>query len=72
MNKLKAIKQYLLENLNKGFIKASQALYALPTLFIRKPNSNLCFYIDFCKLNLLLRKDRYPLPLINKTLAYIS
>lgn len=71
-DELKAIKQYLLENLDKGFIEASQAPYALPTLFVKKPNSSLRFCVDFCKLNLLSRKDRYPLPLINKTLARIS
>ncbi len=72
MDKLKAIKQYLLDNLDKGFIKSSQALYASPTLFVKKPNSSLRFCVDFRKLNLLSRKDRYPLPLIDETLARIS
>ena len=71
-DKLKAIKQYLLENLDKGFIKPSQAPYASPTLFVKKPNSSLRFYVNFRKLNLLSRKDRYLLPLINETLARIS
>jgi hypothetical protein len=72
MDELKAIKQYLLENLDKGFIEASQAPYTSLTLFVKKPNGNLRFCVDFCKLNLLSCKDRYPLPLIDKTLARIN
>jgi hypothetical protein len=71
-DEFKTIKQYLLKNLNKDFIKTSQVPYTSSILFIKKPNSNLHFYIDFRKLNLLSHKDRYPLPLIDKTLARIS
>jgi transposase InsO family protein len=69
---LKAIKQYLLDNLDKGFIESSQAPFASPTLFVKKPNGSLRFCVDYRKLNLLSRKDRYPLPLIDETLARIS
>jgi hypothetical protein len=66
---LKTVKKYLINNLNKGFIKASQALYAAPMLFVKKPDRSLRFCIDFQKLNQITYKDRYLLPLINKTLA---
>jgi hypothetical protein len=69
---LQAVKQYLLDNLNKGFIAPSQAPYASPVLFVRKPNGGLRFCIDYRKLNAITRKDRYPLPLIDETLARIS
>jgi hypothetical protein len=62
----------LLDNLSKGFIVLSQAPYALPVLFVRKLNSSLRFYIDYWKLNVITRKDRYPLLLIDETLACIS
>ena len=68
---LEVVKKYLVENLNKGFIKLSQALFAAPVLFVKKPDRSLRFYIDYRKLNLLTKKDRYLLPLINKTLARI-
>ena len=45
--KLQAVKQYLLDNLNKGFITPSQALYASLVLFVKKPNSSLQFCIDY-------------------------
>lgn len=69
---LKATKQYLLDNLDKGFIEASQAPFASPILFVKKSSGGLRFCIDFRKLNAITRKDRYPLPLIDETLARIS
>jgi hypothetical protein len=44
---LKTVKEYLINNLDKGFIKASQALYIASVLFIKKPDKSLQFYIDF-------------------------
>ena len=69
---LKLTKQYLLDNLDKGFIVPSQAPYASPVLFVKKPNGGLRFCIDFRKLNNLSKKDRYPLPLIDETLARLN
>ena len=69
---LKALRKYLTENLAKGFIEPSQAPYASPVLFVKKPNRSLRFYIDFRKFNNLTRKDRYLLSLIDETFARIS
>jgi hypothetical protein len=38
---LKTVKTYVINNLNKGFIKASQALYTAPVLFVKKPDKSL-------------------------------
>ncbi len=62
----------MIKNLDKGFVNTSQAPFVSPILFVKKPDSSLRFYIDFCKLNNLTRKDRYPLPLIDKTLARLA
>jgi hypothetical protein len=67
--KLETVKEYLINNLDKGFIEASQALYTAPVLFVKKPDRSLRFCIDFWKLNQITCKDRYLLPLINETLA---
>jgi hypothetical protein len=69
---LVVLKKYLLENLDKGFIEPSQAPYSSPVLFVKKPNGSLRFCIDFRKLNAITRKDRYPLPLIDETLARLT
>ena len=61
-----------MDNLVKGFIEPSQAPFASPILFTKKPNGGLRFCIDYRKLNNITRKDRYPLPLLDKTLARIN
>jgi hypothetical protein len=71
-DELRATKQYLLENLDKGFIVPSQAPYAPPILFVKKANGGLRFCIDYRKLNALTKKDRYPFPLMDETLARID
>ena len=51
IKKLETVKQYLLDNLYKRFIKSSQSLFTALVLFIKKSNRSLQFYIDFQKLN---------------------
>src|ERR1035438_3245233 len=41
-------------------------------LFIKKQDRTLRFCIDYRKLNQLIKKDRSPLPLIDKTLARLN
>lgn len=72
LEELEITKKYLEENLDKGFIEPSQAPFAAPVLFVKKPAGGLRFCIDFRKLNLLTRKDQYPLPLIDETLARLA
>lgn len=66
------VKRYLEENLKKGWIVASQAPFASPTLFVQKPDGSLRFCVDYRKLNSITLKDRYPLPLIDETLDRIN
>ena len=54
---LAAIKEYLLENLHKGFIVPSNTPFASLVLFVSKPNGGLCFYVDYRKLNSITKKD---------------
>ena len=54
---LEVVKKYLVKNLDKGFIKSSQALFMALVLFTKKPDRSLYFYINFRKLNLLTKKD---------------
>ena len=41
-------------------------------LFVKKPGRGLRFYVDYRALNAIIRKDRFPLPLIQETLGVIS
>jgi hypothetical protein len=54
---LLATKQYIIENLGKGFIDHSQAPFASLILFVKKANSSLRFCIDYKKLNAITCKD---------------
>jgi transposase InsO family protein len=69
---LQATKEYLLENLKKGFIVNSNSPFASPVLFVKKAGSNkLRFCIDFRKLNSLTRNDPYPIPRIDELLSRV-
>ena len=72
MAELTSIRDYLTDNLAKGFIVPSKAPFASPVLFVRKSDGSLRFCVDYRKLNALSKKNRYPLPLINETLARLS
>ena len=67
-DKLQVLKKYLEENLSKGFIWASFSPAAAPVLFFKKPGGGLWFYVDYRGLNAPTVKNKYPLPLIRKTL----
>ena len=72
IEELEAIKKYLFKNLNKGFIILENAPFIAPILFARKSDGGLRFCVDYRKLNAITKKDRYPLPLIDETLARLS
>jgi len=69
---LAAMKKYITENLQKGFLQASSALFAAPVLFARKGDGSLRFCIDYRRLNLITKKDRYLLPLLKETFSRLS
>ena len=51
------LKEYLYNNLDKGFIKYSLAPFTSLILFIKKPLGALWFYINYYKLNKITKKD---------------
>lgn len=71
-NELLLIKKYLQEHLNKKFIESNIALYASPILFVKKPEDELRFCVDYRKLNAITKKNRYPISLIAETIARLS
>ncbi len=66
---LDAVKRYLDFHLAKGFIQANLAFYTLPVLFVKKSGGRIRFCVDYRRLNTITKKDRYPIPLIEETLA---
>jgi hypothetical protein len=63
---LKALRQYLDENLAKGFIRKSESRAAYPILFVPKKDGTLRLCVDYRKLNDITIKNRYPLPNIEE------
>ncbi len=69
--KLLKVKKYLNENLSNKFITFSQTLYFLLILFALKANENLWFCINYQKLNVIFKRNRYSLLLIDEIINKI-
>jgi hypothetical protein len=67
-NELIALKEWLKENLRKGFSRSSSSSAVSPVLFVKKADGGLRFYVDYRELNNISVKDRYSLPLIKEFL----
>jgi len=69
--KLLKVKKYLNENLSKRFITSSQTLYSFPVLFALKANEDLRFCVNYRKLNVISKRNRYSLSLIDEIIGKI-
>ena len=69
--KFEQIKKYLNEHLKKKFIVFNYALFASFVLFIEKSNDKLKFCVNYKKLNVIIKKNRYFISLIDEVLARI-
>jgi hypothetical protein len=67
-SELSAIHEFLDEHLSIGFIRPTKSPYRAPVLFIKKKDSSLRLCVDFCSLNAITQKDKYPLLLITDLL----
>jgi hypothetical protein len=62
---LAELKKQLQELLDKGFIRPSTSPWGFPTLFVKKKDESLRLCIDYCPLNVVTIKNKYPLPRID-------
>ncbi len=69
--KLLKVKKYLNENLLKKFIILSQTFYFFLVLFILKANEDLQFCMNYWKLNVIFKRNRYSLLLIDEIIDKI-
>jgi len=69
--KLQKIKKYLNENLSKSFITSSKISYFSLVLFALKINDDLRFCVDYQKLNVIIKRNRYSLLLIDEMIDKI-
>ncbi|MBW0574226.1 hypothetical protein O181_113941 [Austropuccinia psidii MF-1] len=60
------LRAYISENVEKGFIRPSSSSTGAPVLFVKNKDGGLCFCVDYRKLNAVTRKNKYPVPPMNK------
>ena len=65
---LAAMKTYVKEYLENGFIRPSKSPATAPVMFIKRPDGKLRLVVDYRGLNKINVKNRYPLPLIPEML----
>ena len=70
-HKFEQVKKYLNEHIKKEFVVSSYALFASFVLFIKKLNEKLRFCVEYRKLNVIIKKNRYFISLINEVLIRI-
>ena len=69
---LEALREFLEENLAKGFIRESKSPAGAPILFTPKKDGGLRMCVDYRGLNAITVKNRYPLPLISKIIDRVT
>ncbi|MBW0498392.1 hypothetical protein O181_038107 [Austropuccinia psidii MF-1] len=62
------LRDYISEKLETGFIHPSSSSTGEPALFVKKKDGGLCLRVDYCKLNAVTRKKKYPVPPMNQLL----
>jgi len=62
---------FLEENLRTGQIRPSKSPMAAPVFFIKKKDGSLRLVQDYCALNAVTVKNKYPLPLISELVSQL-
>jgi len=68
----KELDTFLKENLESGWIRPSKSLMATPVFFVKKKDRKLRLVQDYCALNAMTVKNKYPLPLIPELIAKLG
>ena len=71
ISKLIKTKKYLKKNFKKKFINFNIAFYVSSILFAAKFNESFRFCVDYRKLNVIIKKNRYSISFIEETLVRI-
>jgi hypothetical protein len=71
-NRLRALREYLETNLERGWIRESTSLAGAPIHFMQKKDGSLRLCVDYRGLNTIMVKDRMPLPLIGEALDQLA
>ena len=69
--KFEQVKKYLNEHLKKKFIIFNYILFVSPVLFVEKSNNELRFCVNYKKLNVIIKRNRYFISLVDEILIRI-
>jgi hypothetical protein len=58
---LAEMKKQLEEWMDKGFIRPSSSPWGCPAIFVKKKDGTLWMCMDYCPLNVVTVKNKYPL-----------
>jgi hypothetical protein len=64
-NQLAELKEQLQELLDKGYIRPSASPWGAPVIFVSKKDGTQRMCVDYCSLNEVTIKNKYPLPRID-------
>ena len=62
---LNKLKLQLQELIDINYVRPSVSPWGAPILFVKNKDGTLCLCIDYCQLNKMTIKNRYPLPCID-------
>jgi len=78
-DQLLVLKEWIDEQLRKGFIRRSDSSFASPVFFVTDGNSpgkkrpkQLRLVIDYRALNAIVEQDQYPVPLAREIISFVS
>ena len=71
LEEFNVLKEYVINNLGLRFIEPSQTEYGSPIFFVKKLSGGLWFYINYRKINEIMKCNRYPFFLIDETIARV-
>ncbi len=66
------LKEYIKENLEKGFIRPSESPAGYPVLFQKKKDGSLRLCVDYKKLNDVTIRNSYPIPMISDIIEKVK
>ena len=69
--KLETLNKYLKKNLFKEFINFNKILFVSSILFVVKSNDQLKLYVNYRKLNVIIKRNEYSISLIKETLTRV-
>ncbi|MBW0483047.1 hypothetical protein O181_022762 [Austropuccinia psidii MF-1] len=66
------LRAYISENVENGFIQPCSSSTGAPFLFVKIKYGGLCLCFDYCKLNAVTRKNKYPVPPMDQLLTVFN